>query len=65
MCCTTSPYAHIRYPMATVCRIWGVSRATLYRHQAVANAANDTHLPRGVARKARAVMPNCWKASGP
>ena len=42
---TTSPSAHIRYPMATVCRIWGVSRATLYRHRAVANAANDTPPP--------------------
>jgi hypothetical protein len=24
-----------------VCRTWGVSRATFYRHQAVTNAAND------------------------
>ena len=42
---TTSPSAHARYPMATVCRIWGVSRATLYRHRAVANAANDARPP--------------------
>jgi putative transposase len=31
--------------MATVCRIWGVSRATLYRHRAIANAANDARPP--------------------
>ena len=38
---TTSPSANIRYPTAMVCRTWGVSRATFYRHQAVMNAAND------------------------
>ena len=30
---TTSPSVQRRYPLATVCRIWGVSRATLYRHR--------------------------------
>lgn len=30
---TTSPSVQRRYPLATVCRIWGVSRATLYRQR--------------------------------
>lgn len=30
---TASPSVQRRYPLATVCRIWGVSRATLYRHR--------------------------------
>jgi putative transposase len=34
----TSPSVQRRYPLATVCRLWGVSRATLYRKRsAVAN----------------------------
>jgi putative transposase len=38
---TTSPSVQRRYPLATVCRLWGVSRATLYRQRSagVATAA--------------------------
>jgi putative transposase len=36
----TSPSVQRRYPLATVCRIWGVSRATLYRRRS-AGLAND------------------------
>lgn len=36
----TSPSVQRRYPLATVCRIWGVSRATLYRRRS-ARLAND------------------------
>lgn len=42
---TPSPSVQRRYPMATVCRIWGVSRATLYRQRGAA-AANEAHPPR-------------------
>jgi transposase InsO family protein len=37
----TSPSVQRRYPLATVCRLWGVSRATLYRQRpaGVATAA--------------------------
>ena len=41
----TSPSVRRRYPLATVCRIWGVSRATLYRQRG-ATAANEAHPPR-------------------
>lgn len=36
-----SPSGQRCYGTARVCRIWGVSRATIYRHRAVASAAND------------------------
>ena len=39
---TTSPSVQRRHPLATVCRLWGVSRATLYRQR-----------PAGVAKNAR------------
>ena len=42
---TTSPSLQRRYGASRVCRIWGVSRATLYRHRK-AEAANDTNPPR-------------------
>lgn len=38
---TFSPSAEARYPLAMICRIWGLSRATHYRHRVVAEAAND------------------------
>lgn len=41
----TSPSRQRRYGASRVCRIWGVSRATLYRHRQ-AEAANDTNPPR-------------------
>jgi putative transposase len=40
----TSPSVQRRYPLATVCRIWGVSRATLYR-QRPAPAGNEPRPP--------------------
>jgi transposase InsO family protein len=42
-----SPSIQRRYPLATVCRIWGVSRATLYR-QRPAPAGNE---PRPAGRR--------------
>ena len=42
---TTSPSVQRRYPLATVCRLWGVSRATLYR-QRPAGVAKNAHPPR-------------------
>lgn len=42
---TPSPSVQRRYPMATVRRIWGVSRATLCRQRG-ATAANEAHPPR-------------------
>ena len=44
---TTSPSVQRRYPLATVCRIWGVSRATLYR-QRLAPAGDE---PRAAGRR--------------
>jgi len=44
MIVTTSPSVQRRYPLATVCRIWGVSRATLYRQRS-ARAAPETQPP--------------------
>ena len=35
-----------RFGVARVCRVWGVSRATLYRHRAAAGAANTPRPPR-------------------
>ena len=40
-----SPSAGRRYPLATVCRLWGLSRASLYRRR-FAMAANEPHPPR-------------------
>ena len=37
---TTSPSVQRRYPLATVCRLWGVSRATLYRQRPAGVAKN-------------------------
>lgn len=37
-----SPSVQRRYPLATVCRLWGVSRATLYRHRPARVAADAT-----------------------
>lgn len=37
---------HRRYGTAMVCRIWGVSRATVYRHLAPGNADNEARPPR-------------------
>lgn len=53
---TTSPSVQRRYPLATVCRLWGVSRATLYRQRS-ARVANEAHPsgrrgPRGVCSDA-------------
>jgi putative transposase len=42
---TPSPSVPRRYPLATVCRVWGLSRATLYRQRG-ATAANEVHPPR-------------------
>ena len=42
----TSPSVQRRYPLATVCRLLGVSRATLYRQRLA--AANE---PRPPARR--------------
>ncbi|PJN94319.1 hypothetical protein CNY89_15225 [Amaricoccus sp. HAR-UPW-R2A-40] len=36
----TSPSVQRRYSLATVCRLWGVSRATLYRQRS-AMAGNE------------------------
>ena len=41
---TTSPSVQRRYSLATVCRVWGVSRATFYRQRG-ATAANETRPP--------------------
>ncbi|TPE42935.1 IS3 family transposase [Amaricoccus solimangrovi] len=41
---TTSPSVQRRYSLATVCRVWGVSWATLYRQRG-ATAANETRPP--------------------
>ena len=41
----TSPSCQRRYGASRVCRIWGVSRATLYRHRAADGAANDARPP--------------------
>ena len=41
---TTSASVQRRYPLATICRLWGLSRATLYRHRA-ATAANEPRPP--------------------
>jgi transposase InsO family protein len=38
--------AHRRYGTALVCRIWGVSRATLYRHRGSDVATNEARPPR-------------------
>jgi putative transposase len=38
----TSPSVQRRYPLATVCRLWGVSRATLYRRRPARIAAEAT-----------------------
>lgn len=35
-----------RFGVARVCRIWGVSRATVYRHRPLADAANKSSPPR-------------------
>jgi len=40
-----SPSVGRRYPLATVCRLWGLSRASLYRRR-FARAANEPHPPR-------------------
>jgi transposase InsO family protein len=45
MIITTSPSRQRPYGASRVCRLWGVSRATLYRHRK-AEAANDTNPPR-------------------
>jgi transposase InsO family protein len=42
----TSPSRQRPYGTARVCRIWGVSRATLYRQRFADEAANDTTPPR-------------------
>ncbi|WP_209428394.1 hypothetical protein [Pararhodobacter sp. SW119] len=39
-----SPSVGRRYPLASVCRLWGLSRATLYRRR-FATAANQPHPP--------------------
>lgn len=49
---TISPSVQRRYPLATVCRVWGLSRATLYRQRST-HMANEAHPlgrrgPRGV-----------------
>jgi len=41
-----SPSCQRCYGTARVCRIWGVSRATLYRHSAADGAANEARPPR-------------------
>ena len=41
----TSPSTECRYPLATICRFWSLSRATLHR-QRMRQAANDPHPPR-------------------
>ena len=40
-----SPSCQRRYGASRVCRIWGVSRATLYRHRAAEGPANDARPP--------------------
>ena len=42
----TSPSLQRPYGTARVCRIWGVSRATLYRHRSADEAANEVRPPR-------------------
>ena len=56
---TTSPSVQRLYSLATVCRLWGVSRATLYRQRS-ARVANEAQPPGGAARGASAAMPTCW-----
>jgi putative transposase len=46
MISATSPSRQRPYGTARVCRIWGVSRATLYRHRTADGAANDARPPR-------------------
>ena len=41
----TSPSLQRRYPLATICRLWGLSRATLHRQHARA-AASEPRPPR-------------------
>ena len=43
----TSPSSHRVYGAASVCRIWGVARATLYRHRAASLAAANDAGPLG------------------
>ena len=45
MTCVTSPSRQRRYGASLVCRIWGVSRATLYRHRSADEAANEARPP--------------------
>ena len=35
----TSPSLQRRYPLATICRLWGLSRATLHRQRARTTAS--------------------------
>ena len=48
----TSPSTERRYPLATICRFWGLSRATLHR-QRMRQAANEPHPPRCPAHRRR------------
>lgn len=41
----TSPSTERHYPLATICRVWGLSRATLHRRR-IRQAANDPQPPR-------------------
>jgi len=41
----TSPSTERRYPLATICRFCGLSRATLHRQRA-RQSANEPHPPR-------------------
>lgn len=45
MTSTLSPSVQRRYPLATICRLWGLSRATLHRQRAI-RAENDLASPR-------------------
>jgi putative transposase len=46
MISATAPSRQRPYGTARVCRIWGVSRATLDRHRTADGAANDARPPR-------------------
>ncbi len=61
----TSPFLQRCYGASRVCRIWGVSRATLYRQRQADGAANEARPRGGAVRWGPAAMPICWRRSRP
>lgn len=57
----TSPSTERRYPLATICLFWGLSRAT--RASAPGKRRTNCTRPGAVAPKARPATPTCWRRS--